>query len=75
MFSLSHPVDGTFRLEIHAPPSELDGADARRLRCPAAGGIVTAPRKTGDRFPTPPDPDLPPNLAGVEIGDEVRVRR
>ena len=32
MFSISHPVDGTFRLEIHASPSELDGAEARRLR-------------------------------------------
>ena len=32
VFSLCHPVDGTFRLEIHAPPSELDGTDARRLR-------------------------------------------
>lgn len=32
MFSLSHPVDGTFRLEIHASPSELDGTDSRRLR-------------------------------------------
>lgn len=30
---------------------------------------------TGDRFPTPPDPDLPPSLAGVQVGDEVLVRR
>ena len=32
MFSISHPSDGTFRLEIHASPSELDPDDARRLR-------------------------------------------
>lgn len=32
MFSISHPADGTLRLEIRASPSELNGAEARRLR-------------------------------------------
>lgn len=32
MFSISHPREGTFRLEVHAPPSELNGRDARRLQ-------------------------------------------
>lgn len=32
-------------------------------------------RETTDRFPTPPDPDLPPSLAGVEVGDEVQIQR
>lgn len=32
MFSLSHPVDGTFRLEIHASPSEMEDTEASRLR-------------------------------------------
>ena len=32
MFSLSHPEDGTFRLELHASPSDLSRREARRLR-------------------------------------------
>lgn len=36
-FSLSHPTDGVFRLEIHALPSELDEATARRLRAVLLG--------------------------------------
>lgn len=31
MFSISHTREGTFRLEIHHPPSEFSRADARRL--------------------------------------------
>lgn len=37
MFSLSHPEDGTFRLDIHAPPSDIDEAEARRLRAVLLG--------------------------------------
>ena len=32
-------------------------------------------RKTSGRLSTPPDPDLPPSLAGAEVGDEVHVNR
>lgn len=32
MFSISHPSEGTFRLEIHARRSEFEPAEARRLR-------------------------------------------
>ena len=32
-------------------------------------------RKPSGRLSTPPDPDLPPSLAGAEIGDEVLVDR
>lgn len=32
MFSISHDSDGSFRLEIHGSPSDLEARDARRLR-------------------------------------------
>lgn len=32
MFSISHPREGTFRLEIHGSPSEFSRRDARRLQ-------------------------------------------
>lgn len=32
MSSISHSRKGTFRLEIHAPPSEFSRRDARRLQ-------------------------------------------
>ena len=32
MFSISHPENGTFRLEIHASPPDLSHREARRLR-------------------------------------------
>lgn len=31
------------------------------------------PRETTRRFPTPPDPDPPPSLARVEVGDRLLV--
>lgn len=34
-----------------------------------------SPGKTAHRSPTPPSPELPPNLAGVEVGGEVLVQR
>lgn len=32
MFSISHGPDGSFRLDIHSSPGDLDPVDARRLR-------------------------------------------
>lgn len=32
-------------------------------------------RKATGRLSTNPDPDLPPSLAGAEVGEEVRVHR
>lgn len=32
MFTISHASDGSFRLDIHASPEELDPGDARLLR-------------------------------------------
>lgn len=37
MFSISHGPEGSFRLEIHSAPSDLDPADARRLRAVLLG--------------------------------------
>lgn len=37
MFSISHGPEGAFRLEIHSAPSDLDPADARRLRAVLLG--------------------------------------
>lgn len=37
MFSISPGPEGSFRLEIHSAPSELDPADARRLRAVLLG--------------------------------------
>lgn len=37
VFTISHPSEGTFRLEIHASPDELDPDEARRLRAVLLG--------------------------------------
>ena len=65
MFSISHGPDGSFRLEIHSPPSELDPAEARRLRGvliglarevrPEDGGDGEASRPMVERTERPDD--------------------
>lgn len=37
VFTISHPSEGTFRLEIHASPDEVDPDEARRLRAVLLG--------------------------------------
>lgn len=37
MFSISHGPDGSFRLDIHGSPADLEATDARRLRAVLAG--------------------------------------
>lgn len=37
MFSISHGPEGSFRLEIHSAPADLDPADAHRLRAVLLG--------------------------------------
>lgn len=37
MFSISHGPDGSFRLDIHGSPADLEATDARRLRAVLTG--------------------------------------
>lgn len=55
MFSISHPEDGTFRLEIHASPSDLERTDARRLRSVLLGLARELEGANEDDPEEPPD--------------------
>jgi len=37
MFSISHGPDGSFRLDIHGSPADLEATDARRLHAVLTG--------------------------------------
>ena len=64
MFSISHPREGTFRLEIHGSPSELDPETARRLRAVLQGLAEPAGKAADGRInrqaPTPRRPARQP---------------
>lgn len=51
IFSISPPSDGTFRLEIHGAPSELDPARARRLRSALPGLAGELKERSDERQP------------------------
>lgn len=66
MFSISHPSEDTFRLEIHGSPSELDPAERARLRavllalareCQAASEKRSSEEQAPMRRPSPSTKD------------------
>lgn len=62
MFSISHPRKGTFRLEIHAPPSEFSRRDARQLQSILLDFARKLSEATGD--PPPERRSLPERTGG-----------
>lgn len=59
MFSISHGPEGSFRLEIHSSPGDLDPVDARRLRAvlTALARELDLERGSGDDGSDPEDAD------------------
>ena len=55
MFSISHPSEETFRLEIHGSPSDLDPENARRLRAVLLG-LAEQVRTGGEAEASTEDP-------------------
>lgn len=71
MFSISHPRDGTFRLEIHGSLSEFSRRDARRLQ----SILLEFVRKLSEATEGPPtDPSSLPVRTGGDRLERERSR-
>ena len=67
MFTISHSADGSFRLDIHTAPEEMDPDDARLLRAVLRALADQIPEGIGDGVPPDPEP------ARVGVGESSRA--